>query len=137
VLEGVRKIRAWELTHHLVVETYRITRKFPREELFGLTSQMRRAAVSAAANIVEGSQRQYVKEYVQFLYVSKGSLAELEYYIFLSNALGYITEEEMEKLDVLRREAAKTLQGLINWLEERMAAGAKTKDDLQRARREK
>jgi len=136
MLEGVKKIRAWELAHHLVVEVYRVTRKFPREELFGLTSQMRRAAVSIAANIVEGSQRQYLKEYVQFLYVSKGSLAEVEYYIFLSNALGYITQEEMEKLDALRSEAAKTLQGLIHWLEEQMEAGVKAKSDLPKKRSE-
>ena len=115
MLEGVKKIRAWELAHQLVIETYRITRSFPRDELFGLTSQMRRAAVSVAANIVEGSQRQYLKEYVQFLYVSKASLGELEYHIFLSGALAYISQEEMGKLDAVRVEAAKTLQGLIKW----------------------
>ncbi len=77
-----------------------------------------------------------MKEYAQFLYVSKGSLAELEYYIFLSNALGYITQEEMEKLDALRSEAAKTLQGLIHWLEVQMEAGAKAKSDLPQKRSE-
>lgn len=135
MLEGVRKIRAWELAHQLVIETYRVTRSFPRDELFGLTSQMRRAAVSVAANIVEGSQRQYLKEYVQFLYTAKASLGELEYHLFLSTALEYISQEEMAKIDALRVEAAKTLQGLIKWLEEQMAAGGKTKKDLQTKRR--
>jgi four helix bundle protein len=89
VLEGVRKIKAWELADRFVVEVYRITRRFPREELYGLTLQLRRAAVSVPANIAEGSQRQYLKEYLQFLYVAKASLSEAEYYIHLAQQLGY------------------------------------------------
>jgi len=85
MLEGVSKIKAWELGHDLVLEVYRVTRCFPRDELFGLTSQLRRAAISVPANIVEGSQRHYLKEYLQFLYISRSSLAEVEYFIFLGD----------------------------------------------------
>ncbi len=86
MLDGVRKLKAWQLAHQLVVEVYKVTAHYPREEMFGLTSQMRRAAVAVPANIVEGSLRQYLKEYVQFLYVAESSLGELEYHIFLSLA---------------------------------------------------
>ena len=95
-----------------------------------LTSQMRRAAVSVPANIVEGSLRQYLKEYAQFLYTAMGSLGELEYYIHLAQELGYISEEQHKSLNALREEAGKTLYGLIKWIEKQMNSGKKTKSDL-------
>ena len=98
--------------------------------MFGLSSQLRRAAVAVAANIAEGSQRQYLKEYVQFLYVAKGSLTEAEYYIHLALELGYITPPEAEQLATLEAETARTLHGLIRWLEDQTASGIARKDDL-------
>jgi four helix bundle protein len=133
MLEGVRKIKAWEFGHDLVVEVYRVTRCFPRDELFGLTSQLRRAAVSVPANIVEGSQRQYLKEYLQFLYTSKSSLAEVEYYISLAKELSYLSQEDFEKLVDRQQEAGRTLHGLIAWLERQIQAGAVKKEDLHKS----
>ena len=73
------RLKAWQECHKLVLETYRVTKGFPREELYGLTSHARRAAFSAAVNIVEGSANRGVGEYRRFLDISIGSLAELGY----------------------------------------------------------
>ncbi len=79
-----KKILTWQRADDLVVRIYEITQNFPKEELYGLTSQLRRAAVSVPANIVEGSSRGHKREYLQFLYIAKSSLAEVEYYLHLS-----------------------------------------------------
>jgi four helix bundle protein len=73
VLGGIKKIKAWQLADRFVAEVYQVTKHFSREELYGLTSQLRRAAVSVPANIAEGSQRQHLREYLQLLYAAKGS----------------------------------------------------------------
>jgi four helix bundle protein len=89
-----RKLRAFALADALVIEIYRATRNFPRDELFGLTSQMRRAAVSIAANIVEGCARKNEGEYLHFLNMAFGSLREVGYYIDLTQRLGMLPSEE-------------------------------------------
>lgn len=85
-----RKLRAFNLADELVLNIYRITRLFPREELLGLTSQMRRAAVSVPSNIVEGCARESQSEYLRFLEIAFGSLRELHYQFGLSERLGYL-----------------------------------------------
>ncbi len=130
MLEGIKKIKAWQLADRFAVEVYRLTQRFPREELYGLTSQLRRAAVSVPANIAEGSQRQYLKEYLQFLYTAKASLSEAEYYIHLAQQLGYLQDDDLEPLMPVQTEASKTLHGLIGWLERHIAVGKVTKKDL-------
>ena len=82
----------------LTKEVYALTRKFPKEELYGLTSQMRRCAVSVPSNIAEGSQRKTDKDFGNFLFISKGSLSELETQLILAQELNYCTNEEMEPL---------------------------------------
>ena len=108
-----RKIRAWQLADELVLKVYAASSQFPREELYGLTSQIRRAAVSVAANIVEGANRQSRKEYLQFLYISRGSLEELGYYIDLAHRLDFLTATQSDELKQRREETMKVLQGLI------------------------
>lgn len=130
MLEGIKKIKAWQLADRFVVEVYQVTRRFPREELYGLTSQFRRAAVSVPANIAEGSQRQHLREYLQFLYTAKASMSESEYYIHLAQQLGYFKGAEFESLADIQTEAAKTLYGLIHWLEGQIASGKVTKKDI-------
>jgi four helix bundle protein len=130
VLEGIKKIKAWQLADRFVVEVYRVTRHFPREELYGLTSQLRRAAVSVPANVAEGSQRQHLREYLQFLYIAKASMSEAEYYVHLAQQLGYFKDAEFESVAVIQAEAAKTLYGLIHWLEGQIATGKVTKKDI-------
>ena len=117
-------IVAWQKADDLAVEVYRVTAGFSKSEIYGLTSQMRRAAVSVAANIAEGAARQYMKEYQQFLYLAKASLAELSYHIHLAYRLEFIDETTRSHLDALRSETGRPLQGLIAWVEQQMAQGA-------------
>jgi len=98
---------------NLVVLTYKLTGQFPKEELFGLSSQMRRAAVSIPSNIAEGHGRNSEKELIRFLYISLGSASELETQLLLSNKLGFLTDESFNKLNDINNEVVKMLVSLI------------------------
>lgn len=87
-------LEVWKVAHQLTMEVYKITQNFPKSEQFGLISQVRRSASSVPTNIIEGQARQYKKEFIQFLYISKGSLEETNYHLFLSKELGYIKEDD-------------------------------------------
>jgi len=108
-----RKLRAFELADALVLEVYRATRAFPSEEQFGLTSQMRRAAVSVASNIVEGCARSSEGDFVHFLDMAYGSAREVEYQASLAHRLGYVDDAAYDPLQALCEETAKVLNGLI------------------------
>jgi four helix bundle protein len=108
------KLRAFELADQLVLLVYKQTTSFPREELFGLVSQMRRSAVSVASNIVEGCARDSLADYIRYLGMAYGSVRELEYQISLARRLGYLPEDK--ELNSLTTEAAKVLNGLIRSL---------------------
>ncbi|HUT52162.1 MAG TPA: four helix bundle protein [bacterium] len=108
-----RKLKAFELADSLVMEIYKATQPFPKEELYGLSAQMRRAAVSVAANIVEGCAREGRKEYKFFLTISFGSLRELGYYLDLAKRLGYIAFEPYKELKKKHEQTARVLSGLI------------------------
>ncbi|MDO8497662.1 MAG: four helix bundle protein [bacterium] len=110
------KLEVWKKAHQLVLLIYKVTQHFPREEKYGLVDQMRRAGVSIVANIVEGNIRQYKKEFLQFLYVSKGSLEELRYFTILSYDLKYISLIEKEELTGIQTECGKLLNGFIKYL---------------------
>ena len=109
-----RKLRAFQLVHNLAVRIYTITRGFPKSELFGITSQMRRTAISVPANIVEGCFRPSGKEYLNFLNIALASLAELGYYIDLSSTLGLLSESDHENLHKQFQTTIRTLQALIS-----------------------
>jgi len=111
------KIKAWQLADELALLVYKATREFPKSEIWGLTSQMRRAAVSVPANIVEGSARRSRNEYLQFLYIAMSSLTELNYYIRFTNELGYLGTSRYQELWAKAQEGLKTLQGLISYIE--------------------
>lgn len=108
-----RSIKAWQRADDLVAMIYQATRGFPREELYGLTSQIRRAAVSVAANIVEGSARRSRSEYLQFLSIAKSSLNEVSYYLHLAKRLTYFSTNQFNELDQMCEETARVLYGLI------------------------
>ncbi len=80
----------------LVLEVYQVTKEFPNEETYGLITQLRRAAVSVPTNIAEGASRQHKKDYLNFLFTSRGSLAEVEYLLCLANKLGYIEKRNLK-----------------------------------------
>jgi four helix bundle protein len=92
------KIAAWQLADDLTVAIYRATKIFPREETCGITSQIRRAACSVPANIVEGSSRESQKDYLHFLYIARRSLSETQYFVHVSRRLGYLPETAAESL---------------------------------------
>ena len=108
-----RKIRAWQLADDLALRIYDVTNSFPKRELFGIIQQMRRAAVSVAANIAEGCIRKTRKEYSHFLNIAQGSLMELDYYVYFSFRLHYLDEDSYKSLSDLCDQTAKTLFGLI------------------------
>jgi four helix bundle protein len=111
------KIDAWRLADDLTVAVYARTRAFPREELYGLTSQLRRASYSIPANIAEGSSRESKKDYLHFLYIARGSLAETRYFVHLARRLEYLTDDEATKLEEQARETFACLHGLIRAVE--------------------
>jgi len=103
----------WQIGHELVLGVYKETLKFPKEEVFGLTSQMSRAAVSITSNIAEGFGRQTFKEKLQFFFISQGSLTELKNQLLISKDIGYLGSNSYNKLMTLSDRAHQLLQGLI------------------------
>ena len=118
--ESFRDLRAWQHAMALVSEVYRATRTFPKHELYGLTSQIRRSAVSVPSNIAEGKGRLSKKEYVQFLSRARGSLCELETQIEVALSLGYVSAESYEALRQHATAAARPLNGLIDSLQDQI-----------------
>jgi four helix bundle protein len=111
------KIEAWKLADDLTVAIYEQTRSFPREEIYGLTSQLRRASYSVPANIVEGSSRESKRDYLHFLYIARGSLSETQYFVHLSRRLGYLSDADAERLIGQTRQTFACLHGLIRAVE--------------------
>lgn len=106
-------LRVWQEGHKLVVEIYKITQSFPKEEIFGLTSQIRRCVVSITSNIAEGFSRQSFKEKVQFYSISLGSVTELQNQLLIAQDLGFITNNDFSKLADQTITIHKMTNGLI------------------------
>ena len=103
----------WKKSYKLTLRVYDVTRTFPKSELYGLTSQMRRSAFSVPANIAEGYMRGHPKEYLQFLWIAYGSIGELETYLLISRDLGFVKNEFFGEIYSLHQEVAKMLFSLI------------------------
>ena len=101
----------------MCLKIYKMTKRFPKEEIYGLTSQLRRAAVSVPSNIAEGYGRQTTKEYIQALYIAYGSNCELETQVLLSGDLGYIKSDDLEEIKQDISEVERMLKALIKSLE--------------------
>jgi four helix bundle protein len=110
------KLLVWQRAHQLVISVYKFTASFPKSELFGLTSQIRRAAVSVPANIAEGYASGGKGQFARYLNISQGSLAEVEYYLILSKDLDYITAVQFQESETLRGEIGFLLHRLIQSL---------------------
>lgn len=106
-------LNAWQEAHKLVLIIYKVTKNFPKEELFGLVSQMRRSAVSITSNIAEGFGRQGYKEKIQFYYLAQGSLTELKNQIIIAKDIGYFEKQTFQDLFTQANMSHKLLQGLI------------------------
>lgn len=97
-IESFKDLKIWQLGMDIVADVYKLTGKFPKEELYGLTSQVRRAAVSIPANIAEGFRRYHPKEHKQFLAIAMGSAAELETELLLAERLRYFSGDDLKAL---------------------------------------
>jgi four helix bundle protein len=115
-MKDFRQLKVWEKAHSLTLHIYRVTRRFPKEELYGLTSQMRRASASIAANIAEGCGRKTDADFCRFLIIALGSGAELEYHLLLSHDLKLLTDIEYESLQQELTEIKKMLNSFIQKL---------------------
>jgi len=107
--KGYKKLMVWQKANKLAYQIYLETKNFPKSEMYGMTSQLRRAAVSIPTNIVEGTGRQGKKELKQFINISLGSLAETEYLLEFCFQLKYLNKESYEKLERLRNETGGLL----------------------------
>ncbi|MBI3398063.1 MAG: four helix bundle protein [Deltaproteobacteria bacterium] len=110
-------LEVWKKAHELVLEAYKVTRYFPNEEKFSLVSQMRRAAVSIAANIAEGFRKRTLKDKANFYNMSQGSLEELRYYVILSADLGYLKDNKI--LNSQCDQTGRMLYGLIKSIQQK------------------
>lgn len=109
-------LKAYREAHLFVIEIYKATKNFPRHELFGLVSQIRRASTSVVANIVEGNARNHKKEFIQFLYLSNGSLEEVKYYLLLARDLDYLNDAQYKHLQDKAENISRMINGLIKYL---------------------
>jgi len=116
-----RRLRVFELADRLVLETYRVSGGFPNAERYGLQAQIRRAAISVAANIVEGSARQTTREWLNFLNIAAGSATEAYYLADVARRLGFIQEPETAALEQGYSELAASLRAMSRALREKTA----------------
>jgi four helix bundle protein len=112
-MRDFRRLQVWQKSHRLVFDVYQATKEFPDAELFGMVSQMRRAAVSVPANSAEGCGRETERDFRRFLHVAAGSANELEYHLILSKDLGYLSVDAHSRFDEQVNEIQRMLSGLI------------------------
>ena len=112
-MKNFRELVVWQKAHQLTLDTYRVTSHFPKEELFGLTSQLRRATASIAANIAEGCGRSGEAEFARFLQIAAGSANEVEYHLLLAHDLTYLTPADYARLSNNVTEIKRMLASLI------------------------
>src|SRR3989344_3246006 len=113
MITSYRQLTVWQKSIDLVIETYRLTKLYPKEKLYGIISQTRRAAVSIPANIAEGFTRKHRQEYLQFIRIAFASGAELETHLTIARELKLVSEENFEPLEKLLTEIMKMLNSFI------------------------
>jgi four helix bundle protein len=112
-VKDFKELRVWTQSHQLTLRLYAVTRTFPREEIYGLTSQIRRSGASIPANIAEGCGRRSDGELTRFLQIARGSASELEYHLLLSRDLKFLAEKEFESLSEKLVEVQRMLTALV------------------------
>ncbi len=115
-VKSVEGLDVFKKAHNLTLNTYKISQKFPAEERFGLTSQIRRSGASICTNLMEGSHRLGKKEFRQFVGIAKGSAGELKYHLLLAKDLGYLLEDQFSTMRSEAEEISKMLNGLASSL---------------------
>jgi four helix bundle protein len=115
--DDFKKLKVWSKAHEIALEAFKVTRTFPREEMYGLTSQLRRAAASVGANIAEGCRRRSDGDMSRFLRIARGSATEMEYHLLLARDLGLLDEDRFQAFNRKVDEVQRMLTALINRLE--------------------
>jgi four helix bundle protein len=116
-LNSYKDLVAYQKGYQLSLDVYKATKLFPKEEVYGLVSQMRRSSASVPANIAEGYRRGHRKEYIQFLHIALGSCAELETFLSLSHDLGYLPVDFFQSLYIAQENVSRLLKRLISSLQ--------------------
>lgn len=114
--KNYRDLIAWQRAMDLVVLVYEVTKRFPKEEIYGLVSQLRRAVVSIPSNIAEGQGRKTKREFVQFLSIAHGSLREVETQVLIAERIGYVDPKQVEDIMACTGEIGRLINGLSNAL---------------------
>jgi four helix bundle protein len=125
LVKSYQDLIVWQKALSLVTEVYSMTSTFPRDEIYGLTSQLRRASVSIPSNIAEGHGRPTKGEFIQFLCHARGSLCELQTQIFIARQLGYIGQEQQQAILSTSDEVGRILNGLLTAVERKKATPAR------------
>jgi four helix bundle protein len=112
-VKDFKELRVWSKAHELTVLVYNLTRAFPRDEIYGMTSQVRRSAASIGANIAEGCGRRSDGEMTRFLQIARGSASETEYHLLLAKDLGFLSEGDFRKTDQRVVEVQRMLTALV------------------------
>jgi four helix bundle protein len=128
--KGYKELLVWQRSMELVPQVYRMTKKFPVDELYGITSQIRRAMVSVPANIAEGQGRRHPKEFLNFLSIARGSLAEVDTLMITCLKLGYLDEASMNKIEPQIIHIRQLLQKLMQSIEVHRDVGHSTPDGM-------
>jgi four helix bundle protein len=119
-MSDYKKLAVASKAHDLTLNLYRVTEAFPRTEIFGLTSQIRRASSSINANLAEGSARGTDRDFLRFVRIALGSVSELEYHLVLARDLNFVPEEDFRRLEKQRREVGAMLSGLATTVKARI-----------------
>jgi four helix bundle protein len=115
-----RRLVLWQKSVRLAVEIHRVSRRLPKHELFGLAAQMKRAAVSIPSNVAEGAARHTTRDYIRFLYIARGSAAEIDTHLMLAEELGYLMRVELAPALAISEEVGRLLNGVISALHRRL-----------------
>jgi four helix bundle protein len=119
-MRNYRDLQVWGKAHNLTLELYRVSRGFPREEIYGITSQLRRAAASIGANLAEGCGRRTSTELARFVRIAMGSASELDYHLLLSRDLGFINGDDFTRSEAELTEVRKMLTSFLQSIEEQI-----------------
>jgi len=123
-MEDFKKLVVWNKAHQFTLRVYQHTRKFPKDEMYGLTSQLRRASASIGANIAEGCGRRSDAEMKRFLQIARGSANEVEYHLLLAKDLQYLAEDEFSDLEAKMHEVQRMLASLVQRLQASVLASS-------------
>lgn len=115
-MRGYQDLKVWALGVDICLAIYRLTETFPQREIYGLTSQLRRAATSIPSNIAEGHTRGQTKDFIRFLAISRGSVAEIQTQLLIAERLGYVPQEQVDRLGEMLEEESRMLAGLCRSL---------------------